>query len=161
MLLYNYSQISFIFSFFLLFFSIWLIFFKLNFFSLKLKNEAYDVISQSSNIKKQDTQVFLNFSLITWFYFFIFIFFFKGINSVCFWNHFKINNFSLYFLYFFLIVLFFLFIFLNFLKNNNEIYSLDYLFSIINLGFFLILFFFSNTFFFFFFIRSFWLFYFL
>lgn len=69
-----------------------------------------------------------------------------GKNSLVLFNHFSLNNFTIYVLYVFCLVSFFIFFLLNIVfKKLNLTKSIDYLFSVSNLVVLLPYLFFINT----------------
>jgi len=132
--------------FFLYFISFWTFFIKNNFFSIRINPSSTDILKNSKILKKIHYIFFLNWSLVNFFYFFIFLFFLK-LDFFIFWfNHLKINNFIYNIIIILFVISYLVLYFMKFFRNSNLNFNIDYFFSIINLILFILLLFLSNTF---------------
>jgi len=127
---------------FLLLFS-WLFFFKVNNNFLKTSTEVstnINIIKVNSNSAFVDFYYYILILLLTN------IYTLHGRNSIIWFNHFNLTNFTLYLIYLFLFVGFSIYFLLkSVLKKTNLVKSIDYLFSINNLVVLLPLLFLVNT----------------
>lgn len=133
-------------------FNYWLLFFKNNLSTINKKNTWDKSMSIKNIIIKQNPSFMIKLNILFNLLMVLYLFTFFGYSSNFWWSHFKINN---YLLYMYLIVIlfntYFLYIADKHVKNNNN-YSIDYIFSIINITLFIPLIFLSNTLFTFFFL---------
>lgn len=133
-------------------FNYWFLFFKNNFSLINKKNNWDKSISVKNIIVKQNPSFMIKLNILFNLLMILYLLTFFGYSSTFWWSHFKINN---YLLYLYIIVLFFntyfLYISDKHVKINNN-YSIDYIFSIINITLFIPLIFLSNTLFTFFFL---------
>lgn len=133
-------------------FTYWTIFFKNNLSSINKKNNWDKSISIKNIIIKQNPSFMIRLNILFNFMMFLYLYTFNGFSNTFWWSHFKINNYSLYM--YVLIILFnnyFLYVSDKHIKNNNN-YSIDYTFSLINITLFIPLIFLSNSLFTFFFL---------
>jgi len=139
----SFNDFYFISSTVLLLSGLWFFFFKLNSNNVKISTENksnVNVIKVNSN------------SSLTGFYYYLILlcilctYTIRGKNSVVWFDHFNLNNFSVSLLYIFLIVGFLITFLLKVItKKTNLVKSIDYLFSINNLILLLPYLFFVNT----------------
>lgn len=110
--------------------SVWLLFFKIN--------SSTTNITKDSSLNLKTIKVSSNSVFIEYYYFLVIfnllIFYtFFGKNSVIWFNHFELNNFTFTIMYFFFTLSLFLYLLLKVLtKKSNLIKSIDYLFSLSN-----------------------------
>lgn len=131
--------------FIIFFFYFWVFFIKNNFYTVRTNPNANDILLNSKFLKKINYKFFNNWFFINFTYLFIYIFSIK-IDFNNFWfNHLKINNFTLNIIIIIFFLSFFFLYLINFLKNSNINYNIDYFSSIINLIVFVPMIFFSNT----------------
>jgi hypothetical protein len=139
----NFNDFYFFLNTLLLLSGLWLFFFKLNtnFLKITLKNS-----SDINPIKVNSNSAFLGFYFYLVFYKLFDVYLTHGKNSLVWFNHFNLNNFTVNLLYFFTVFSFILFFLLNTLvKKTNLFKSIDYLFSVNNLVLLLPYLFFVNT----------------
>jgi hypothetical protein len=140
---FSFNDFYFFSNTFLLLVGLWVFFFKLNTNTTKISTK------NSSNInilKISSNNSFLNFYYYLLFYKIIDIYTSHGKNSLVWFNHFHLNNFTLSLLYFTVLFGFMLFSLLKcVLKKTNLVKSIDYLFSINNLMLLIPYLFFVNT----------------
>jgi hypothetical protein len=128
---------------FMLLFGLWLFFFKLNTNFLKITSKNSTNINP---VKLSNNSTFLNFYYYLVFYKLVDTYTIHGKNSLIWFNHFNLNNFTLNLLYIFTVIALFLFLMLKFVtKRTNLVKSIDYLFSINNIVLLLPYLFFVNT----------------
>lgn len=132
-------------------FCIWRVFFNFNFKYAYIKNNWDNVASLKTGLSNINIFFFFRFILILNFFYFIYLYTFNSYSLVFWWSHFKLNN---YFIYLHLLVmlfcLYFIYISSFFLKQQN-IYNIDYIFSISNIVILLPILFYTNSLFTFFF----------
>lgn len=122
---------------------LWFFFFKLNVNLVKITAKNG---SNLETLKINSNSSFTSFYLYIVFYKLIDTYLTHGKNSLVWFNHFNINNFTVFVLYTFIIFSFFIFYLLkNVTKKTNLTKSIDYLFSINNLILLLPYLFFVNT----------------
>lgn len=110
---------------------LWLFFFKLNINITKITSKNN---SNINTLKINSNSSFVSFYLYLIFFKIIDTYFIRGKNSLVWFNHFNVNNFTIYILYTFIFLSFLLFYMLkNVTKKTNLTKSIDYLFSINNL----------------------------
>lgn len=132
-------------------FIIWNIFFKNNLSFLNKKNNWDKSISIKNIILQQNPIFLIKLSLLLNFTQLIYLITYNGYCGSFWWSHFKLNNYLLSI--YSIIILFnilFLYISSKHIKLNNK-YSIDYVFSILNITILLPIIFISNTLFTFFF----------
>lgn len=133
-------------------FIIWNIFFKNNLAFINKKNNWDKSISIKNIILQQNPVFFLKLSIVLNILQLIYFITYNGFNSTFWWSHFKLNNYLIYI--YCLVILFnilFLYISNKHIKLTNQ-YSIDYIFSIINITLLIPIIFITNTLFTFFFI---------
>jgi hypothetical protein len=122
---------------------LWVFFFKLNINLTKIttkNNSNINVLKINSNSS------FVSFYLYVIIYKLIDTYLIHGKNSLVWFNHFNLNNFTVFILYTFIVLSFLVFYLLkNVTKKTNLTKSIDYLFSINNLVLLLPFLFFVNT----------------
>lgn len=130
----------------------WIIFFKNNISTINKKNNWDKSISIKNIIIKQNPSFMIRLNILFNSMMLLFLITFNGYSNTFWWSHFKLNNYSLY-LYSIIIIInnYFLYISDKHIKLNNN-YSIDYIFSIINITLFIPMIFLANTLFTFFFI---------
>lgn len=129
----------------------WYLFFKNNVANINKKNNWDNSISVKNIIINQNPTNFIKLNILFNIMFLLFLFTFQGYSTTFWWSHFKLTNFNLYM--FSLVILFslyFMFISDKHIKMNN-IYSIDYIFALINIILFIPFIFLTNTLFTFFF----------
>jgi len=133
-------------------FNYWFLFFKNNISLINKKNSWDNSISVKNIIVKQNPSFIVRINILFNLMFVLYLYLYHGYASTFWWSHFKINN---YLLYLFLIVLvfstYFLYLTDKHIKINNN-YSIDYIFSLINITLFIPVIFLANTMFTFFFV---------
>lgn len=132
-------------------FIIWNIFFKNNLSFINKKNNWDKSISIKNIIIKQNPTFLIKLSIILNILQFIYLYSYNGFNTTFWWSHFKLNNYLLY-IYIIIILFNLLFLFISdkHVKLNNK-YSIDYIFSILNITLLIPIIFITNTLFTFFF----------
>nr|YP_010411964.1 Ymf65 [Tetrahymena rostrata]QBI37934.1 Ymf65 [Tetrahymena rostrata]URP31124.1 Ymf65 [Tetrahymena rostrata] len=130
----------------------WVIFFKNNLSQLNKKNNWDKSISVKNIIVRQNPSFVIRVNIIFNSMMFLYLYVFSGYSTTFWWSHFKINNYLLY-LYMLIILInnYFLYITEKHIKISNK-YSVDFIFSIINITLFIPLIFLANTLFTFFFL---------
>lgn len=132
-------------------FIMWNIFFKNNLIFINKKNSWDKSISVKNIILKQNPTFLIKLSILLNILQYIYIYTYNGYNNSFWWAHFKINNYLLYIYCLILLFnIFFLFISNKHIKLNNS-YSIDYIFSILNISILIPIIFITNTLFTFFF----------
>lgn len=123
----------------------WLFFLKNNFFFIRLKPYFFDKLKKQNILKKLNFRVFLRFSYILYWLFFVNLYFIKGVESSFFWNHFFVTNFNMYiivYIYMFNLIIFTLLLFYG--KSPINV-SVEYIFAIININIIILLLFLVNN----------------
>ena len=109
----------------------WVFFFKTNSSNLKI---VYGDTTNVGVIKINSNTTYISFYIMILVLTFIGIYTLHGKNSLVWFDHFNVNNFTIWLLYLFTFVGFSTFFLLRcFLKKTNLVKSVDYLFSINNL----------------------------
>jgi hypothetical protein len=127
----SFNDFYFFLNTFLLLFCLWLLFFKLNTNLIKITPQNS---TNTNPIKVNSNNIFLGFYYYLVFYKLFDIYFVRGKNSLVWFNHFQLNNFTINLLFFCTFFGLFLFFILRCIsKKANLIKSIDYLFSINNL----------------------------
>lgn len=132
-------------------FIIWNIFFKNNLSFLNKKNNWDKSISVKNIILQQNPTFLIKLSIILNFIQLLYLMIYNGYSSAFWWSHFKLNN---YILSIYLIIIIFNIIFLFIANKHVKLtnnYSIDYIFSILNITILIPVIFISNTLFTFFF----------
>jgi len=132
-------------------FIIWNIFFKNNISLINKKNIWDKSISIKNIIIKQNPIFLIKLSILLNILQVLYLFTYNGFNNTFWWSHFKLNNYLIYI--YILIIIFnvlFLYISSKHIKLNNK-YSIDYIFSILNITLIIPIIFLTNTLFTFFF----------
>lgn len=122
---------------------LWVFFFKLNTNTVKVTNKNSSNVNLITTNSKNS---FLGFYYFLVFYKILDIYTIHGKNSLVWFNHFHLNNFTINLLYFIALFGFILFFLLNsIIGKSNLIKSVDYIFSIKNLVLLIPYLFFINT----------------
>jgi len=133
-------------------FNYWFLFFRNNISLINKKNSWDNSISIKNIIVKQNPSFIIRINILFNLMFILYLCLYHGYSSTFWWSHFKINN---YLLYLFLIVhifsTYFLYLTDKHIKISNN-YSIDYVFSLINITLFIPVIFLANTMFTFFFV---------
>jgi len=132
-------------------FNYWFLFFRNNISLINKKNSWDNSISIKNIIVKQNPSFIIRINILFNLMFILYLCLYHGYSSMFWWSHFKINN---YLLYLFLIVHIFSTYFLYLTDKHIKIinnYSIDYVFSLINITLFIPVIFLANTMFTFFF----------
>lgn len=115
----------------LLFFVLWLFFFKININLTKITSKNNSNIS-TLKVNSNTSFVYLYFYIVV--FKILDIYLIHGKNSLVWFNHFNLNNFTVFILYTFVVLSFLLFSLLKTVtKKTNLTKSVDYLFSLNNL----------------------------
>jgi hypothetical protein len=144
-LLNYFSNFFLILPIFIIIFYSWFFFLKNNFSYIRLAPSYSDNLTKSNVLKKYNGNLFINFSLVIFFFYFFHYFYLKGFVQSFWLNHNYINNFNLNLslLIIFLLIISYS-IFLS-TKYQNLIVNNDYYFSLLNISILLPYLFLTNS----------------
>ncbi len=133
------------FIFIYIFFFFWILFYKVNFFNLNLNFLFTENITSKHIFKKLSIDFYtrVNFLILILMLFFIFII--KGFSDTLWWSNLKLSNFNISLIFVLIIINITFLYLLTSLKFSNEVYKVDFFFSLINLSCFLPLIFLTNN----------------
>jgi NADH:ubiquinone oxidoreductase subunit 2 (subunit N) len=123
----------------------WVFFIKNNFFYIRMNASNVDILKNSKVLKKFNSQLLLNYSVVMLILFFISIFFQKGVVDSFWWNHLYITNFNHNILLFVLFISVVIHLIVVNININNNVNNIDYYFSILNISIAIPLIFLSNS----------------
>lgn len=123
----------------------WIFFIKNNFFYIRVNATNADVLKNSKVIKKFHSKLLVNYSLLVLVMLMLSIFFLKGISDSFWWNHLYLTNFNQNLIIFILLLSILIHLIVLNINVNNNINSIDYYFSILNISVVIPFIFLSNS----------------
>lgn len=131
--------------FLLTFLLCWIFFLKNNFFYVRANASSNDVLKNSKVLKKFNSNLLLNYSIVVLCMLVLSVFFFRGSSDAFWWNHLFLTNFNQNILIFVISLSIFMHIMVSNININNNINNIDYYFSILNISVTIPIIFLSNS----------------